>query len=139
MHWAFYRIIETRGKQGIGIRELAEMLEFDTKSIESSKYPSNTETYVAFHTMKEEINNSMEVDKIIIMERYRYRLGTEEEVREYHDKLRRRGIDYLERASIIARKMLQHNQGKTVNNQNNPISESNEQFHETYLEEEDGE
>lgn len=137
MHWAFYRIIETRGQQGIGIKELAEMLEFDTKSIESSKYPSNTETYVSFHTMKEEINNSMEVDKIIIMKNYRYRIGTEEEVREYHRKLYSRGLDYLERASIVASKIRQHGQGKTVNNQNNPMNESNKQFHNAYLEEKD--
>lgn len=136
LHWAFYNIVASRGQDGIGIKELAEMLEFDVRSLEEERYSSNTETYVAFHTMKEEINNSMEVDKIIIIKGYRYRIGTEEEVSQYHERLYQRGIDYLGRAAIISQKMRQHNQGKTVNNQNNPMNKNNEEFHNAYLEEE---
>lgn len=130
-HWAFYRLIEQSG-EGMDILELAEIMGYEK---EKTQYIAHTTYYRDFHNLKEEINNSTEVDKMIVLDRGRvYRLATQKEAIEHYNQLYKRGMDYLTRASRVSLKITSHGQGKTVNNQNRPMNESCEPYHEAFRE-----
>ena len=130
-HWAFYRLIEQSG-EGMDILELAEIMGYEK---EKTQYIAHTTYYRDFHNLKEEINNSPEVDKMIVLDRGRvYRLATQKEAIEHYNQLYKRGMDYLTRASRVSLKITSHGQGKTVNNQNRPMNESCEPYHEAFRE-----
>ncbi len=141
--WQFYTIIKTytelnQPRQGISIRDLALNLGFnefghEVNELITKSYVANTYLYRHFYDLKEAINNSSEVDKIIIIDKYcYYRLATEEEAIAYYKKLYDRGIDYLNRASFIKKKINLDNQGKLLNNQYKELFPENKQFHETF-------
>ncbi len=141
--WQFYKIIKTytelnQPKPGINIYDLALNMGHGKDSSKvaeliNKKYIANTYLYRHFYDLKEAINNSSEVDKIIIIEKgCFFRLATEEEAMAYYNKLYDRGIDYLNRASFIKKKINLDNQGKLLNNQYKELSPENKQFPETY-------
>lgn len=140
--WQFYKIIKiytelNQPRKGINIHDLALNLGYTPISKEiieliTKRYLANTYLYRHFYDLKEAINNSSEVDKIIVMDEDTYRLATEEEAMAYYKKLYDRGIDYLNRASFIKKKINLDNQGKLLNNQYNELTPENKQFHETY-------
>lgn len=128
-HWAFYRLIEQSG-EGMDILELAEIMGYER---EKTQYIAHTTYYRDFHNLKEEINNSSEVDKMIVLDKGRiYRLATQKEAIEHYNQLYKRGMDYLTRASRVSLKITSHGQGKTVNNQNKPMNENCEPYHEAF-------
>lgn len=130
-HWAFYRLIEQSG-EGMDILELAEILGYEK---EKTQYIAHTTYYRDFHNLKEEINNSTEVDKMIVLDKGRiYRLATQKEAMLHYNKLQERGHDYLTRAARVSLKITSHGQGKTVNNQNKPMNENCEPYHEAFRE-----
>lgn len=134
--WQFYNIIKNCGEIGIRITGLSVALdekEEDQLEVFHSKHLGTTKLYRRYYNLKEAINNSSEVDKIIIIDKgYMFRLATEKEAMEYYKKLYDRGIDYLNRASFIKKKINLDNQGKLLNNQYNELTPENKQFHETY-------
>lgn len=140
--WQFYKIIKTytelnQPKPGINIYDLALNMGHSEDSYKvvdllCKDYTANTYFYRHFYDLKEAINNSSEVDKIIVMDEDTYRLATEEEAMAYYKKLYDRGIDYLNRASFIKKKINLDNQGKLLNNQYKELTPENKQFHETY-------
>ena len=130
-HWAFYRLIEQSG-EGMDILDLAEIMGYEK---EKTQYIAHTTYYRDFHNLKEEINNSSEVDKMIVLDKGRiYRLATQKEAIEHYNQLYKRGMDYLTRASRVSLKITNHDKGKTVNNQDRPMNEKCEAFHEAFRE-----
>ena len=130
-HWAFYRLIEQSG-EGMDILELAEIMGYEK---EKTQYIAHTTYYRDFHNLKEEINNSSEVDKMIVLDKGRiYRLATQKEAIEHYNQLYKRGMDYLTRASRVSLKITNHDKGKTVNNQDRPMNENCEAFHNAFRE-----
>ena len=130
-HWAFYRLIEQSG-EGMDILELAEIMGYEK---EKTQYIAHTTYYRDFHNLKEEINNSSEVDKMIVLDKGRiYRLATQKEAIEHYNQLYKRGMDYLTRASRVSLKITNHDKGKTVNNQNRPMNDKCEPFHSAFRE-----
>lgn len=130
-HWAFYRLIEQSG-EGMDILELAEIMGYEK---EMTQYIAHTTYYRDFHNLKEEINNSSEVDKMIVLDKGRiYRIATQKEAMEYYNKLDARGRDYMTRAARVSFKITNHGQGKTVNNQDRPMNSACEPYHEAFRE-----
>ena len=130
-HWAFYRLIEQSG-EGMDILELAEIMGYEK---EKTQYIAHTTYYRDFHNLKEEINNSSEVDKMIVLDKGRiYRLATQKEAIEHYNQLYKRGMDYLTRASRVSLKITGHGQGKTVNNQDRPMNDACKPYHEAFRE-----
>ena len=130
-HWAFYRLIE-QSDEGMDILELAEIMGYEK---EKTQYIAHTTYYRDFHNLKEEINNSSEVDKMIVLDKGRiYRLATQKEAIEHYNQLYKRGMDYLTRASRVSLKITNHGKGKTVNNQNRPMNDKCEPFHNAFRE-----
>lgn len=130
-HWALYRLIEQSG-EGVDILELAEIMGYEK---EKTQYIAHTTYYRDFHNLKEEINNSSEVDKMIVLDKGRvYRLATQKEAIEHYNQLYKRGMDYLTRASRVSLKITSHDKGKTVNNQDRPMSAACEPYHEAFRE-----
>lgn len=108
----FYEIIDSLekcGRKSVGIVELAILMNRpveDIEELEAMRYASNSRIYRAFHNFKERINNFLGKDKIIIVDKnYEYRFATKNEADRYFDKLRNRGLDYLARASFVAKKI----------------------------------
>jgi len=130
-HWAFYRLIEQSG-EGMDILELAEIMGYER---EKTQYIAHTTYYRDFHNLKEEINNSSEVDKMIVLDKGRvYRLATQKEAMEHYNQLQARGNDYLTRAARVSLKITNHGKGKTVNNQDRPMNGDCEPFHNAFRE-----
>lgn len=70
-----------------------------------------------------DINHSLEVDKIIVVDKLTYRFGTKEECQEYADKLLTHGLKKLKRAWAVKYKIKMDGQGKLLSNQDNPIDD----------------
>lgn len=81
------------------------------------------------------INESTEVDKIIIYKNGLYKLATEDEARDYVNKLNIKWKKQVIREQKIMLKINRDQQGKLLSNQNKPIDASSKakEFHETYV------
>lgn len=75
---------------------------------ESSK--SHDHCFPIWHAVTR-INSSDEVDKIVIIDDFRYRLATEEEAKEYISELKSQALRKLKRVSDIMRKYRMDGQG----------------------------
>jgi hypothetical protein len=69
------------------------------------------------------INASPEVEKIIVVDNYTYRLGTDEECQRYFLWLKHKAVVLLKRAYIVYGKMSKDGQGKLISCQDNWIGE----------------
>lgn len=81
------------------------------------------------------INNSLEVDKIILIKDNMLKIATEEEAIELEQELHNQAMKLLGRMSFIQEKRRRNNQGKVLSNQLNPIDENSmaKEFHETFV------
>lgn len=81
------------------------------------------------------INNSLEVDKIILIKDNAFKIATEQEALELEEELYKQAIKLLQRRSMLQEKRLRNNQGKVLSNQLNPIDDKSraEKFHETFV------
>lgn len=81
-----------------------------------------------------EINESPEVDRIIITKKYVYKLGDEVECINYHRYLQEKAFKMYKRASAIWMKIKKNGQGKLVSNQGKEIDEKSKakRFVDTY-------
>lgn len=69
------------------------------------------------------VNESPEVEKIIVVDDYTYRLGTEEECEKYFLWLKRKAVVLLKRAYVVFGKMSKDGQGKLVSDQDKWIGD----------------
>lgn len=72
------------------------------------------------------INASPEVEKMIVVKNYTYKLGTEEECLDYALKLKAKAMRLLKRYSDIMTKCGKNDQGKLVSCQGKEITETSE-------------
>ena len=81
------------------------------------------------------INASSEVEKIIIIDNFTYRLATEEEAEEYYSNLKAKALRAFQRASAIKRKIRKDGQGKLISCQGKAIDDEStaRQFVEAFL------
>lgn len=83
------------------------------------------------------INASSEVEKIIVMDNFTYRLATEEEAGEYYAKLQERALKALVRAYNVKRKIKADGQGKLISCQGELIDDESKarRFVQAFMEE----
>ena len=83
------------------------------------------------------LNNSLEVDKIILIKDNKFKVATEDEAIELEQELHSQAMKLLGRMTFIQEKRRRNNQGKVLSNQLNPIDEDSraEKYHETFIEE----
>ena len=67
------------------------------------------------------INNSSEVDKLILIKDNRFKIATYEEAREMEQELYNQAMKLLARMGVIGRKINKDGQGKLLSNQIRPI------------------
>ena len=69
------------------------------------------------------LNNSLEVDKIILVKDNKFKVATEDEAIELEQELHNQAMKLLGRMTFIQEKRRRNNQGKVLSNQLNPIDE----------------
>ncbi len=69
------------------------------------------------------INHSLEVEKIIVVDKFTYRIGTREESEAYAEKLLIGAVKKFKRYWSVYNKIRKDGQGKLISNQNRPIDE----------------
>ena len=83
------------------------------------------------------INNSQEVDKLILVDNNCFKVAKLDEAIELEQDLHNQAMKLLGRMSFIQEKRRRNNQGKVLSNQLNPIDDKSraEKFHTTFIEE----
>ena len=73
----------------------------------------------------DELNASNEIDKIIIKDNNKFKLGTEQEAIDYYNKMIGKAMRLLVKASVVKRKISKNGQAKLIDNDfnyNDPLS-----------------
>ncbi len=83
----------------------------------------------------DEINASADTDKIIVKDNNNFKLGTEEDVKKYLDKLEIHALKQLKKYWNVKRKIMVNNQYKLLSNRLQPIDEHSKarEYVESYL------
>lgn len=89
----------------------------------------------AIRTDMKAINASSERDVIIVFDHQEYYYATREEVLAFIERKKRTISVANKEIYILNKKLAKHNQGKLLNNQNNELKPSDEQFHTTVRDE----
>ena len=115
--------------------EIADYLGNDYYTINTSKHAHDVCSTMNLDRIT--INNSLEVDKIILIKDNTFKIATEQEAIQLEEELYNQAMKLLERKSMLVAKRLRNNQGKVLSNQLNPIDDKSraEKFHETFVEE----
>ncbi len=115
--------------------EIADYLGNDYYTINTSKHAHDVCSTMNLDRIT--INNSLEVDKIILIKDNTFKIATEQEAIQLEEELYNQAMKLLERKSMLVAKRLRNNQGKVLSNQLNPIDEKSkaEKFHTTFIEE----
>ena len=115
--------------------EIADYLGDDYYTINTSKHAHDVCSTMNLDRIT--INNSLEVDKIILIKDNTFKIATEQEAIQLEEELYNQAMKLLERKSMLVAKRLRNNQGKVLSNQLNPIDDKSraEKFHETFVEE----
>lgn len=124
LHWSIYNAIKDGGTltqrelcskvQGLTYNEKAT----NCKNDEKGDHCKPLLNYVR------DINKSPEVEKIIIIKDYTYKLGNEDECMLYYTTLMQRAVNMLEKANAVKRKMMANGMGKLLSCQNVQIDEN---------------
>ena len=87
------------------------------------------------------LNNSLEVDKIILVKDNKFKVATEEEAIELEQQLHSQAMKLLGRMTFIQEKRRRNNQGKIISNQGQPIDKYSKarDFYETFIGEDSNE
>lgn len=85
--------------------------------------PSHGDHCATLGQLAKDLNRNTEIDKIVLLNNYRFRLATEEEAIKYAEKLRKEGMKKLAMSSSVLNKIKRNNQGDMTTNT----------FHETYV------
>ena len=115
--------------------EIADYLGNDYYTINTSKHAHDVCSTMNLDRIT--INNSLEVDKIILVKDNKFKVATEDEAIELEQELHSQAMKLLGRMTFIQEKRRRNNQGKVLSNQLNPIDENSraEKYHETFIEE----
>lgn len=83
------------------------------------------------------INNSQEVDKLILVDNNCFKVAKLDEAIEMRNEYYNQAMRLLGKMSIIANKIDRDGQGKLISNQNKPIDETSKarEFYETFIKE----
>ncbi len=84
-----------------------------------------------------EINNSLEVDKIVVLKNQCFKIGSKEEVESFRNKQVKKLLKQLDKIKAFDKKIDRNDQGKLLSNQNKAIGEDSKAklFYETFLKE----
>lgn len=87
------------------------------------------------------INASSEIEKIIIIDNFTYRLATEEEAKAYYERLRLKALKAMARAYCVKMKIKADGQGKLISCHGDPIDDESKarRFVEAFMREEQAE
>lgn len=139
--WATYNLIKKRSEQGL---ETTQERVYNNYAIEDHEdgysWAVGRNTHDRCLKVWEDvhfINASSEVEKIIIMDKFTYRIATEEEANAYFEKLREKAIKAFSRAYNVKRKIKADGQGKLISCQGKEIDGESKarRFVETFLKE----
>ena len=126
--WATYNLIKEASSKGVSV-SIEEIVANYHESAHKGGYSLSTS--VGSHDICGNvwrdvvaINASAEVEKIIIIDNFTYRLATEEEAEEYYADLRTKALRALQRASAIKRKIRKDGQGKLISCKGEAIAEN---------------
>lgn len=125
--WATYNLIKNASSWGdrVTIKDIIDNY---------PECPSHKDGYKASKVLKPHdpcsavwgditaINASPEVEKIIIIDNFTYRLATAEEAEAYYVELREKAMRALVRAYNVKEKMRKDGQGKLISCQDEPIN-----------------
>ena len=101
--------------------EIADYLGNDYYTINTSKHAHDVCSTMNLDRIT--INNSLEVDKIILIKDNTFKIATEQEAIQLEEELYNQAMKLLERKSMLVAKRLRNNQGKVLSNQLNPIDD----------------
>lgn len=137
--WATYNLIKEASSKGVSV-SIEEIVANYHESAHKGGYAISTS--VGSHDICGNvwrdvvaINASAEVEKIIIIDNFTYRLATEEEAEEYYADLRTKALRALQRASAIKHKIRKDGQGKLISCQGKAIDDDStaREFVEAFL------
>lgn len=118
-HWELYRLIKDR--PNITVKEVCEAM---PKYYSYKESEHNFTNCPAIYEDIDYIMQSPEVEKIIIKDEGKFRLGTEEECIDYANKLYSRGTRIMAKYGAISRRISADGQGKLLSAQGNPIDKN---------------
>ena len=133
LEWAVYNTIKettVNENRTISQKELVEKVNEQfgcailkyTQKCTNCKNDSKGDHCYALIDLVRAINESEEVEKIIVVKAYSYKLGTIEECEEYYNIAMKRAYHFLKKASTISRKMKRDGQGKLISCQGKEIT-----------------
>ena len=119
--WSTYRVVEERMQLGLPCSQNLIFASYP-KAEHEDGYVWNECAKHGDHCREiwddvQAINESPEVDKIIVVRKYDYKLGTEEECERYFNWLRSKGLKLMQRAYAVLNKCSKDGQGKLLSNQ----------------------
>lgn len=135
--WKFYNYLKEQafedGDRWVGKREI---------SVAITDYEYNNSPYAhdECSTMNGDrlaINNSQEVDKLILVDNNCFKIAKLDEAIEMRNDYYNQAMRLLGKMSTIANKIDRDGQGKLISNQNKPIDETSKarEFYETFIKE----
>lgn len=127
--WNLFKLLSENPDKWFSQKEIVDALEgYAYQNRNNDKCPAIREDKIA-------INKSQEVDKIVVMKNYKFKIGTEKEILEERKRHLKRLIKQKQEIEDLDYKLGRNNQGKLLSNQGNVIDENSnaKEFHETYL------
>ena len=129
--WATYRFIKNRSEDGrrATISDLIANYPYSEEMEDGYKASSNPNAHDKCKAVWQDIetlNKSSEIEKIIIIDNFTYRLSNKEESEAYAKKLYDKAVKAMARYARIRRKMNKDGQGKLISCQGNEIDEDSE-------------
>lgn len=125
--WATYRLIKENSEQGIRTTQgdiIANYpIEEHKDGYAENANPKAHDKCSAIWTDITALNKSPEIEKIIIIDNFTYRISNKEETAKYVRKQYEKAIACLARVAIIKRKMLADGQGKLISCQGEEIDD----------------
>lgn len=132
--WRFYDYLTKcaieNPKRWVGKEEIASAL--------NGEYKLSKGTHDICSTMNGDrlfINNSLEVDKIILVKDNKFKIATMEESLDLEEEYFQRALMFFDRRQQLVHKRNRDNQGKLVSNQDKVIDDNSQAqlFHETFI------
>lgn len=123
--WALYNLVKEYSEKGIALEQ--DFIVDSIKGYEHSKNPKNHNDCTSVWSDvwgDNGINWSSEVDKIIVIDNFTYKLGNEKDLEMYAKDLQKKALRGLKRFWAIIKKMKNDGQLKLLSNQMNPIDEN---------------
>ena len=127
--WKLYNLLKTEPDKWFSQKEIADAIEgYEYKERENDRCPTIRDD-------KNEINASLEVDKIIVMKNYKFKIGTKEEYLEERKKHVRRLKQQVKIIQDFDFKVNRDGHGKLISNKGEVIDEKSKarRFFETFL------